>query len=204
VRSSPQSPVSRWLVDVVQAATHASPSGAAFTVVLVLHVAAVLVCMVVLVASTVAAARLITARPGPLPASVRAYFSPGVNWAGRTLYLVPVLGSVLIGLSGGRDSFVDTWVLIGLGLWTAAAGVAEAALWPAERRVQRALSAAGIGAGAGTGAGAGVGTGAGAGVGDGAAPVLDDARRACRVICASSATVFAVLVAAMVVMFARP
>lgn len=160
-------------------ADHASPSGAAFTVVLLLHVAAALVGMITLVAGAIAAWRVLAAGDGQVPAPARSYFSPGPNWAGRSLYLVPVLGFVLIGLSGGDDAVGDAWVLIGLGLWVAAAAMAEAVLWPAERRVQRALAA-------------------------GTVPLPAHARGACRVVCAAAALILCVLVTAMVVMFARP
>lgn len=155
------------------------PTGPAFTVVLVGHVAAVLVALVALVAGAVSAARLLAAR-GELSRSVRSYFSPGVNWAGRVLYLVPVFGAALLAMSGGDYRFGAAWVGWGIGLWVAATALAEVVLWPAERRVQRAL---------------------GASEGPG---VPDPARRACRTMCLATAGVVALIVAAMVVMVAKP
>jgi hypothetical protein len=177
-------------------AVRAAPSSAAFTVVLLLHVAAALIGMVTLAVGAAAAGRLLATRHGPPPASVRSYFSPGENWAGRALYAVPVFGFALVGLSRGADSAGDTWVVAGLVMWIVAVALAEATLWPAERRVRRVLAAMGALDGSG------VVDGPGAAGSPGAVP--GEAVRACRTIVWSSAAVFAVLVAAMVVMFARP
>jgi hypothetical protein len=69
--------------------------------------------------------------------AVRRYYQPGINWAGRILFLVPVLGVALIAMSHGQWSYSDGWVEIGLVLWAFAALVAEMVLWPAERHLQR-------------------------------------------------------------------
>lgn len=161
------------------AAAVRTPTGPAFTVVLVAHVAAVLMALVAAAAGAVAAARVLTAK-GDLAPSVRSYFSPGVNWAGRILYLVPVFGGALLAMSGGAYRFGATWVDWGIGLWAAATALAEGVLWPAERRVQRGLASSD-----------------GPGV---AAPV----RRACRMMCVATAGVVALIMAAMVVMVAKP
>lgn len=55
------------------------------------------------------------------------------------LFVVPVLGFVLITLSEGQWAVSDRWIVIGLVLWLAAATLAEAVLWPAERRLQEAV-----------------------------------------------------------------
>lgn len=157
----------------------AGPTGAGFTVVLVLHVAAALVGIVTLAASELAALRLLAARRGPVPGAVRSFFSPGQNWAGRVLYVVPVLGGVLVAMSNGRYDLGDDWVVAGIGLWVAAIGLCEAAVWPAERRVHRALV-------------------------PGARADPAAAARACRALAWSAASAMAVLVAAMVVMVAKP
>jgi hypothetical protein len=155
------------------------PTGPAFTVVLVCHVAAVLLALLAVVVGAVAAARVLGTK-GELAPSVRSYFSPGVNWVGRVLYLVPVFGAVLLVLSGGAYRLGDVWVESGLGLWTAATALAEGVLWPAERRVQRSLAE------------------------EDEPGVPASARAACRVMCASSGGVVALVVAAMVVMFVKP
>jgi hypothetical protein len=155
------------------------PTGPAFTVVLVGHVAAVLVALVAAVAGAVSAARVLTAK-GELPPSVRSYFSPGVNWAGRALYLVPAFGAALLAMSGGDYRLGAAWVGWGIGLWAAATALAETVLWPAERRVQRALALSE----------------------EPGVPV--PARRACRTMCVATAGVVALIVAAVVVMVAKP
>jgi hypothetical protein len=75
-------------------------------------------------------------RSNPPTEAVRRYYRPGVNWAGRVIYLVPTFGVALIAMSDGDWSYADHWIVIGLGLWAFAAVVAEVALWPAERRLQ--------------------------------------------------------------------
>lgn len=163
------------------------PSGPAFTVVLVCHVAAVLIGLVALAAAAVAAASVLAARGRPLSPSVRRYFEPGVNWAGRVLYLVPVFGGALVGMSGGVYPLGAAWVLWGIALWGSAMAVAETVLWPAERRVQRVLQAAPSGSAATTPPG-----------------VPPEALRACRTMCLSATAVLVIVVCGMVVMFAKP
>jgi hypothetical protein len=170
----------RWRTVNGLAVAAGPPSGPAYTVVLVGHVGAVLVLLVSLVAGAAAAIRALAAKGGELAPSVRSYFSPGVNWAGRALYLVPVLGVALLGMSGGAYRWDAAWVDWGIGLWVAAAGIAEGVLWPAERRVGRALASAERNC------------------------VSPPARRACRTVCAATAAVAALVVAAMVVMVAKP
>lgn len=175
------------------------PTGIAFTVVLMVHVAAVLVAAVAVVASARSAARLLRAADGPVPDAVRSYFSDGVNWAGRALYVVPVAGAALVGMSGGDYRFGDTWVVCGFALWVAAIALGEAVLWPAERRVQRSLL--------GTGGATGGGVSAGApGVVVPAAPAVPaaEALAACRAIGWASAGILSLVIGAMAVMFAKP
>lgn len=174
----------------------ALPSGPAYTVVLLCHVAAVLVGMVTMAAGNAFALRLLAAGERPVPASVRSYFSPGANWAGRVLYLVPVFGAVLLALSGGAYRLGSAWVLCGTGLWVVAIGLAEAVLWPAEQRIRRALAAQEVGAP--------VPAAPAGGQPPAALPAPEAARAAARTLCLSSAAVLGVLVAAMVVMFAKP
>ena len=78
-------------------------------------------------------------RSGPGSEAVRRYYRPGVNWAGRILFLVPVFGVVLIAMSHGTWSFSDGWISTGLLLWAVAAVIGELVLWPAERRLQVAV-----------------------------------------------------------------
>jgi hypothetical protein len=123
---------------------HQQPQGAAFDVVLLLHVGCVVVGFVTTVTAGATAARLrrLVGAGSALPEALRRYFRPGVNWAGRTVYGIPVFGFALVGMSQGAYAVTDGWVLAGLILFIALALVAEAALWPAERRVQAALGIA--------------------------------------------------------------
>ncbi len=124
---------------------HNQPSGAAFDVVLLLHVACVVVGIVTVATAAATARRLrrLARTATPLPEPLRRYFRPGVNWAGRTIYGIPVFGFALLAMSKGAYAITDAWVLIGLVLFAAVALLAECVLWPAERRLQEAVAAAG-------------------------------------------------------------
>ncbi|MGH9101441.1 MAG: hypothetical protein ACRDYD_00425 [Acidimicrobiales bacterium] len=81
------------------------------------------------------------ARLGAAPSErVLRYFRPGPNLAARALYLVPVLGLALVGMSGDRATLHQAWLLAASGLWLAAAIVARAVVWPAEATLQRLLA----------------------------------------------------------------
>lgn len=157
-----------------------APTGPAFTVVLVCHVAAVLAGMVVLAASGISAARLAAAGSREVPGAVRAYFSPGPSPAGRVLWLVPALGAALIGMSGGDYALGQGWVVLGLALWGAVIALCEGVVWPAERRVRAALAGAPGG------------------------PPTPAAVRASHLVLASASGALGLLVAATVVMVAKP
>jgi len=124
---------------------HNQPSGAAFDIVLLLHVACAVVGLVTVATGATTARRLgrLARTAAPFPEALRRYFRPGVNWAGRTIYGIPVFGFALLGMSHGDYSITDGWVLAGLVLFVALALLAECVLWPAERRLQSALAAAG-------------------------------------------------------------
>ena len=120
---------------------HHQPNSPGFDVVLIVHVACVVVSLVTLVASAVTASRLrtVVAGGGSLPEALARYFRPGVNWAGRSLYGIPVFGFVLLALSHGAYSLSDGWVLGGLFIFVVMVLLAEGVLWPAERRLQVSL-----------------------------------------------------------------
>jgi uncharacterized membrane protein len=124
---------------------HNQPSGAAFDVVLLLHVACVVVGIVTVATAAATARRLrrLAGTAAPLPEPLRRYFRPGVNWAGRTIYGIPLFGFALLGMSKGAYALTDAWVLIGLVLFVAVALLAESVLWPAERRLQQVVAAVG-------------------------------------------------------------
>jgi len=149
-----------------------------------LHVLCAIVGFGTMAMTGVQAAR---ARRGPSPSGsegVRRYFRPGVNWAGRTLYGVPVFGFSLIGASHGAFRPGDGFVVIGLVLWLAATLVAEVVVWPGERRIQLGLAARWSDAGAA-----------------GAAGALD---RECRRVAASAALLVVLFLAATVIMVGKP
>ena len=107
---------------------------AAYDIVLLAHILAALVSLVIVAVAGGSAFAL--GRSGPTTEALRRYYRPGINWAGRTLFLVPILGAVLVGMSQGDWSYADDWVVIGLVVWLAAALIGELVLWPAERRLR--------------------------------------------------------------------
>lgn len=118
------------------------PTGAAFDIVLLLHVACVVVGLATAVTGAATASRLRTlmARAVPLPEATARYFRAGINWAGRTIYGIPVFGLALLGLSQGAYALRDGWVLGGLAVFGAMLLVAEGLWFPAEQRLQHALA----------------------------------------------------------------
>jgi uncharacterized membrane protein len=154
-------------------ATHAR--SAAYDLILLAHVLAALVGLGAVVVSGCYALALL--RSGTPSETIRRYYRPGVNWAGRVLFLVPVLGVALIAMSHGDWSISDAWVTIGLAAWAVVAVTAEMVLWPAERRLQDGVSD------------------------DPSAP---DLRSDCRTVMVVAAGLAAALIAATVVMVAKP
>ena len=57
-----------------------------------------------------------------------------------------MFGFALLAMSQGAYALRDGWVLAGLAIFVAVAFLGEGVLWPAERRLQTALAAAGPGA----------------------------------------------------------
>lgn len=112
------------------------PTGALYSVLLLLHVGAAVVGFGAVSLTGVQAARARRGPAQPGAASIRRYFRPGVNWAGRILYAVPVLGFALVADSSGAFEAGDGFVVAGLLMWLAGATLAEAVVWPAERRIQ--------------------------------------------------------------------
>jgi len=177
------------------AGMHDQPQGAAFDIVLLLHVACVLAGLATVAAAAATASRLrrLLLAGSPIPDAVARYFRPGVNWAGRSMYGIPVFGFILLAMSQGAYALSDGWVAAGLAVFVAVAFVAEGILWPAERRLQVSLVPA---AGADSGA-----AGEARGGADGAPEaVLRDAR----VMVGSATGALVLLVAATVIMVAQP
>jgi uncharacterized membrane protein len=125
-------------------AMHHQPDGAAFDIVLLLHVGCVVVGLVTTAAAAAMATRLrrLLGSPVPLPEPLRRYFRPGFNWAGRAVYGIPVFGFALLAMSQGAYALGQGWVLGGLAIFVTVALVGEGVLWPTERRLQSALTPA--------------------------------------------------------------
>jgi uncharacterized membrane protein len=162
---------------------HHQPDGPAFDIVLILHVGCVVVGLTTTVTAAVNAARLraLLRTATPFPDTVRRYFRPGVNWAGRTLYGIPIFGFGLLALSHGAYGLGDGWVGGGLTVFVGVVLIAEGVLWPAERRLQVSLAAA---------------------AGD--APAEESVGRDARAMTAAAMVTLALLVAGSVLMVAQP
>jgi len=126
-------------------ADHAFDRSATYDLVLLAHVAAVVVSFIALAVAG-GSAHLLGRRGAGHPdgtaglgESLVRYYRPGVNWAGRAVMAVPVLGIVLVFMSNGYWHFSDPWIGVGLVVWLVVAGLDEAVLWPAERLVQRSV-----------------------------------------------------------------
>jgi uncharacterized membrane protein len=120
----------------LEAAAPSVPTGALYSTLLLLHVLSAVVGFGTVVATGVQAARARRGPSAPGADGVRRYFRPGVNWAGRALYGVPVFGFGLIAASDRVFRAGDGFVVVGLVLWLVAAVLAEVVVWPGERRIQ--------------------------------------------------------------------
>jgi hypothetical protein len=157
------------------ASTTGLASNAGYDLVLLAHVLSVLIGLGAVAAAGGSALAL--RRPGPPSEALRRYYRPGVNWAGRVLFLVPVFGAVLIAMSHRHWSYSDRWVGIGLAVWAGVALAGEMVLWPAERRLQVAV---------------------------GGQDPVPGFRRQCLMVVAVAAVMVVALIAATVVMVAKP
>jgi hypothetical protein len=164
---------------------HHQPDGAAFDVVLLLHVGCVVVGLVTAVAATTTAGRLrrLLLASSPLPEPLRRYFRPGVNWAGRSIYGIPAFGFALLAMSQGAYALGDAWVLAGLALFVGVAVLAEGVMWPAERRLQSAVAA---------------------GLADGSLPDTTSMGRDAATMVRAAGAVLVLLVVGTIVMVAQP
>ncbi|HXQ90209.1 MAG TPA: hypothetical protein VN768_01555 [Acidimicrobiales bacterium] len=120
----------------VVGAARAVPTGVLYTLLLLAHVLCAVVGFGTMAVTGVQAARARRGPGAPGAEGVLRYFRPGANWAGRTLYGVPVFGLSLIAASKGAFDAGDTFVVVGLMVWLVSALLAEVVLWPGERRIQ--------------------------------------------------------------------
>jgi Predicted integral membrane protein (DUF2269) len=165
---------------VSQPAPHV-PTGALYTVLVIVHVLCAVIGFGAVVLTGVQAGRARRGPDAPGADGTRRYFRPGTNWAGRTIYGVPVFGFASIAASSGAWRPGDEFVVVGLLLWLTSAVVAELVVWPAERRIQVIVTQSW-----------GEVT---------SAPALE---RACRRVAGVAALVGVLFVVAVVVMVARP
>ena len=189
---------------LVTMATTTSPG---YDLVLLAHVLTAVVGFgaLVVAAGSALALRGVLRRGGPVPEALARYYRPGVNWAGRVLFLVPVLGVALLAMGGGQWSFADLWVSLGMAVWAGVAVVAEAVLWPGERRLQEVVAAArGVGAGPDPGVGPAGGPDGGGDAGTGDGVDADGAPGLCARVGLLGLASGAALVVAGVVMVAKP
>ena len=118
------------------------PRSAAFDLILLIHVAAAIVSLVVVIASWAAARALLSATPGSSwPESGARYFREGPEVAGRALYLVPLSGFVLLAMSQGSFEVTDLFVLLGLGAWVIAIGAAEHLIFSSSKQLATTIAA---------------------------------------------------------------
>ncbi|MHB1486417.1 MAG: hypothetical protein ACYCS7_05535 [Acidimicrobiales bacterium] len=71
-----------------------------------------------------------------LAPEVKVFFKPGPNVLARLVWLVPVLGVVLVAMSGGAFGWGDLWVWLGVALFGVAAGLLQWVVWPGEGALQ--------------------------------------------------------------------
>ena len=109
---------------------------AAFDVMLIVHVLVAIIAVVVVVAAYVAAASLGRVQgDGVWPEGPKRFFTPGPDIAGRVVYLVPMTGFVLVGLSRGEFAMTDPFVQAGLACSIVALVVGEWLVFPATTRL---------------------------------------------------------------------
>ena len=106
----------------------------AYDWVFVAHVMVAVATIVVLVALRVAA----SATFGD-PAGGPRRFPDRVDWALRTVHLLPATGVTLVAMGGSDVSVGHPWVLVGIGCYVAAGAWIEARVAPSERALARVL-----------------------------------------------------------------
>lgn len=116
-----------------------TPGGPAYDLLLVAHVTTAVVGFGSVGLTGVEAWRARLGPGGPGAGPAQRFFRPGPDLVGRTLYAVPVLGLVLLGLSHGTYRPGDPFVVVGLMLWVCGVGLAEGVVWPGGRRIAEAF-----------------------------------------------------------------
>jgi hypothetical protein len=111
------------------------PKSTVYDLMLLVHIGVALIALISMIAAGVAARSLRRTPAGHAWSQGGArYFSPGPDVVGRTLYLIPLSGAALIGLSHHAITFHDAFVIVGLVLWALVALTAELAVFrPGDR-----------------------------------------------------------------------
>ena len=118
-----------------------APRSTVFDLVLIVHIAAVVVSLVIMVAMYAAAISLGRGVPGRAwPGGAVRFFSPGREVAGRTLYLIPLSGIVLVLVSHESYTFSTSFVVSGSVLWLIAIVVAEVMIFRSASRLRLLIS----------------------------------------------------------------
>lgn len=130
----------RVLGELASGPSRQVPTGAGYSILLLLHVASAVVGFGAICVTGLQASRARRGPAGPKAAAVQRYFRPGTNWVARAIYGVPVFGFALLAASGGKFDASDTFVVAGLLLWFVAAMTAEWLVWPGERRIQQTVT----------------------------------------------------------------
>ncbi len=73
----------------------------------------------------------------PFEPGVRRYFSPGLNWAERAVFIVPLLGIILLFEQKNGSVARSTWVITGVIIWVLATWISAFRIWPNEERIRR-------------------------------------------------------------------
>ncbi len=113
------------------------PRSTVYDLMLLVHIGVALIALISMVAASVAARSLRKTPAGqPWPQAGARYFSPGPDVVGRLLYLIPLSGVALIGLSHRAITFHDAFVIVGLVLWALVAATAELAVFRSGDRLR--------------------------------------------------------------------
>ena len=119
----------------------ASETSAGFDVALIVHVVSGAISVVVLAAAYASAMALGRRKAGePWLESDRRFFRPGREVGGRSVYLVPVTGFVVLVLSGSEFSMADGFISIGMLLSLVVIALGELLVFPAIGRLRRLVS----------------------------------------------------------------
>ncbi len=115
----------------------ATPTGAAYDLVLLAHILLALLAIAVIAVGVTQALAL--RRSGDPSEEARRYYNGKINLVGRMIHLLPVTGALLVAMSRSAYAFSQLWIGIGLLGWLLASLGMEALCWPAERQLASVL-----------------------------------------------------------------